>query len=404
MKEGKYNYIETVFLALLLILITVIFFKSPGTGDVGYWIEWIDNANTYGLVEGYKANGPQYPPLTSVILWFASKSLHFGEFTPFASIKIFISLFWLLTSFIFWIWTRDIVTVALLHLSLILSCALGYIDIFFAPTLILSMWAFKEGRLTLSTVLFSITILIKWQPIIIAPFIALYILNLTRNKNSGNIDFNKLSIQVFLPILIIIVLIFSMYGTSILEAFMGAVDSSYLSGQALNLNWLYTYYLHLFHPDVFGGLIDGQIKYIVAPPETKLVPRILFWTSYFVTLVLFYKSSKSYKNLILFSLFGYLLYFVFNPGVHENHLFSAIILSVLLLIESKKYLLSLFIIILISNINMLVFYGISGKGLPFDRVIGGVDITILLSIFNVCFILFFWLSNVLQAKNFTDAK
>jgi hypothetical protein len=409
MRDRKHKYVQTVFVILVLVLATTVFLHSPGTSDVRVWTHWFNNANIYGAVEGFKANNGPYPPLASVILLFAAKSSHLVGLQPFDAIKISIVLFLFLTSFIFWIWTRDIAIVALLHLSLLLnSVSLGYLDIYFAPSLVLSMWALKERRLTLFTVLFSIAILTKWQPIIIAPFVALYILNFTPGAHWKQVDFKRLSMHMLFPVIAIAILIFSIFGvTAVLKAFIAALNPEFLSGNALNFNWLITHLLHVLYPDRFGSLIDGQATHICVPTSLMitLIPRLLFWLSYIITVVLFFKRDKSYENLILFSLLGYLVYFTFNLGVHENHLFLATILSILLWLVSKKHLLSMIIIILMSNINIFVFYGIDGMGLRFSRVIGGIiDIALLLSFFNVCFITFFWVSNVLQSRNSTAAQ
>ena len=414
MKDGEQKYIQTVFLALLLILITMVFLHSPSTGDIGSWFRWINNASTHGIVEGFRINNIDYPPLASVILLFAAKSFHLLGLQSFEAVKISLALFLFLTSFILWIWTRNIAIVAFIHLSLLLSSITNaYIDIYFVPSLILSMWALKEGRLTLSTILFSISILIKWQPIIMAPFFALYVLNLMRGTHWKQFDFRKLLMQVLFPAIVIAILIFSIYGiTPILDAFMQALQMDkvrgYLSGQALNLNWIMTHFLHVFDPDRFGSLVDGRAKLINTgnvPLKIIFATKMLFWLSYISTLLLFLKSDKSYKNLILFSLLGYLVYFAFNVGVHENHLFIGAILSILLWIESKEYLLSMIIIVLINSINIFLFYGIGGEsGLPFSRVVGGIDMALLLSLFNVCFILYFWVSNILQTRNATMTK
>lgn len=219
--------------------------------------------------------------------------------------------------------------------------------------------------------------------------------------------------QVLFPAIAIAILIFSIYGiTPILDAFTKALqiegNYGFLSGNALNLNWVITHFLHVFDPDRFGSLVNGQAKLILAqnaPLKIVYLAKSLFWLSYIFTLVLFLKSDKSYKNLILFSLLGFLVYFTFNVGVHENHLFVGAILSILLWIESKEYLLSMIIIILINSIDIFLFYGIAGEpGLPFSRIIGGVDMALLLSLFNVGFISFFWISSVLKIRNSTTAK
>src|SRR5262249_40600305 len=85
---------------------------------------------------------------------------------------------------------------------------------------------------------------------------------------------------------------------------------------------------------------------------------------------------------------GYLAYFTFNVGVHENHLFLPIILGLFLAAQNRSYLPLALATALIANLNLLVFYGIDGKGLPFDRVVG-IDLSVVLAVLEVVFFLWF---------------
>jgi hypothetical protein len=389
--------IQTAFWGLLLLLLTVLFLNSHGTGDVNIFTRWANTADTYGLISGFKANA-DYPPFTMVILFCALKVSRLFGVETFGAIKLSILFFLCATSFVFWIWTRDILTTAILHLSLVLnSVALGYTDIYFAPTLVLSLWALKERRLTLFTVFYSIACLTKWQPLIIAPFILLYILNINHISQWKQIEFKKFFRGVLYPMLIILAIILAIFGfVDVLTAFIGGLSNVSLSGNALNFNWIVTHLLHVFFPAQFGGLIEGQAGAIdTMLLEIILVPKLLFLGSYTITFVTFFKRDKTFENVVIFSLLGYLAYFTFNTGVHENHLFLATILAVVLFWVNRRHLHTMLIVVLMSNIDMLLFYGIDGTGLHFPRVIGKtIDIALVLSIFNVSFFCFLWWTNI----------
>jgi hypothetical protein len=62
-------------------------------------------------------------------------------------------------------------------------------------------------------------------------------------------------------------------------------------------------------------------------PRITLLPRLLFWITYLLTLALFFRSEKTFSNLLIFAGLGYLCYYTFNTGVHENHLFLVAILG-----------------------------------------------------------------------------
>jgi hypothetical protein len=101
------------------------------------------------------------------------------------------------------------------------------------------------------------------------------------------------------------------------------------------------------------------------------------------------KEEKTFKNLLLFSIIGHLSYFIFNTGVHENHLFIASALSLILFIIDRKYLPLTITIIIADNLNLFLFFGIDGKDFPFNRVIG-VDITLIFAIIYLSTFLYFF--------------
>src|SRR5260370_27569027 len=79
---------------------------------------------------------------------------------------------------------------------------------------------------------------------------------------------------------------------------------------------------------------------------------------------------------------GYLAYFLFNTGVHENHLFPISCLAWILVFIDSSQLLRGINLSVAANINLFLFAGVFGQGLP--RVIAGVDITIWFTLANIC--------------------
>lgn len=403
MKNRKLKVFQTVLLFLFVIITGLGFLHSPGTFDVNDWQVWAKNADTEGLAAGFKANHENYPPLATVILVSALKAARLFGIGSFDSVKLAIFLFLCLTSFVFWLWTRDLLITAILHLSLLLnSVALGYIDIFFAPSLILSLWALKERKLTLFAVAYTVACLTKWQPLIIAPFIVLYILNISQIGQWKQIEFKRLLLKILLPVAMILVAIFCIFGVDEVALSLFRITSMhpYLSGNALNLNWITTHFLHVFYPDRFGGLINGEASFIVnTSPKLTVIPRLLFFFSYTIALLVLFKREKMFENMLIFSLLGYLAYFVFNTGVHENHLFIAAVLSVVLFWVNRKRVLIMLILILTNNMNLFLFYGIDGTGLKFNRTMGGlVDAALLFAFINVIFFSCLWLATILPGK------
>lgn len=397
--KADIGYMQRVTLIILFALITLSFFYSPGTGDVKIWIKWIKVVDASGPFEGFKAIQWDYPPLVAVIMFLIAKTAHIFSIDFFTALKLALALFLAVTSLIFWIWTRNPLITAIAHFSLLWnSLMLGYIDIFFAPFLVLSLWALKESKMATFTIFYSIACLIKWQPIIIAPFILLYILNISKISELKKIDYKTLMLNVLLPISIITIITIALFKTPFLMSFASAVNELYLSGDALNFGWIFTYLIRVFYPESFGPLIEGQATYIITRTlKVTIIPKILFFIFYATTFLSFFKREKGFESLIHYSLLGFLAYFTFNTGVHENHLFVPAVLAVILFFLNREHLVTSAYILIMSNINLIIFFGIDGMELKFSRVIG-IDITLLLSLLNVVFFLLIWYAECLQRK------
>jgi hypothetical protein len=419
-RRKTFERTQSILFVLLAILAGLMFTRSPGTGDVEAWKFWTNNAVVHGPVEGYAANQDAYPPLASAFLFGAFRL--FRSLAPdidsFSSVKLAIFVFLLLTALITWLWTRELKITLILYFSLLLnSVALGYIDILFAPTLLLSLWMLKERRLLWFTVFFTLSCLTKAPPLIIAPFIALYILDFRRIFSEPKAELKRLFLQVVLPAGGLIALVLVVYRvTPVWTAFnLSFRIHGCLSCYALNLNWIILHLLQVFQPDNYGGLQNGLAGYpgdeyrlvlTQPPPEIALVSRLLFWGFYLAALLLFLRSelarpssaaaqndtggefSERFVNLLVFATLGFLAYFMFNIGVHENHLFIVTILAVLIFWLDESLRAIAVILLIISNINLFLFYGVDGV-LHFPRLVGNLDVALPLAVFNVLF--FFYL-------------
>ena len=403
MFDPKISSMQKLVLALLMILVSLLFLNSHGTTDMEIWLQWSENADNLGVVAGFEANHADYPPITTAILLDAVRLGQVLELPALTAIKLSIILFLCLTSLACWLWTKDVGVTLLMHLALLLnSAALAYVDIYFAPTLVLALWALKQRKLLFFTVCFTIACLTKWQPLIIAPFILLYILDVKQWDDWKRINVKNLALRIVLPAAVLLGLTLLIFGAGpVWDAFRASASHNYLSGNALNANWIYTHFIRVFSPEQFGGLVNKQASYIITDsPQIQLVPRLLFILFYALTLAVFYRREKSFENTLLFSILGFMAYYTFNIGVHENHLFLVTILAVLLLWVNKAHWPEMLILILINNINLFIFYGINGEGPGFNRVLfRQVDFALVLAIFNVGFFLYFWLRTIRSPKS-----
>ncbi len=392
-----------IFLIVLVVMITLLPLHSGGTGDVLIWQGWIEAIERDGFISGYI---PVYPPLTWTILLGVSYAYHALNMDMLLAIKWALVFFLFLTSGIFLLWTRNLLLTVFFHISLILSSvALGYLDIWFAPALLLSLWALKERKIFLCTLFFTVACLVKWQPLIIAPFVLAYIVRPTGFKQWK--ETVKIVLRdVLLPSGLLVGLMILLFGQGLLLSLQDGMGHTGLTGNALNYNWLVTYILSSTQPERFGALANGIVNYIGitewGPDDWPLVliPRVLFGLFYVSGLIFMLRKVATFENFIRFVIVGYMAYCTFNIGVHENHFFMAGLLAVVLYWLSSRELYSTLIIVLIANINLFLFYGMNG-GYPYDRMIG-MDISIPLALFNVIFFIAFWAISGWQKPGIAD--
>jgi hypothetical protein len=369
--------------------LALLFFYSPGTSDVQVDLQWITHAGDLGFRAGYAANEDSYPPLVPWTLYSISQIGNKFNVDPSIDLKIAL-YFWLYATGFAFLWcTKNYQLTALLVFSLILnSVALEYLDIFVAPTLILAFWALRRYKIAWFTALFVASCLFKFQPLIVAPFILIYLVDATQaeSRRAGLARFSR---SVILPTLAVLIPCFAVFGIEIFKALGRAFTyHPQLSANATNFNWIVTYLFHLFLPAKYGALIHGRPD-LIEDPSISILCRAFFGICYLWSLAQFVRQKKTFEALIVYSILGYMAYFTFNVGVHENHLFLPMILSLFLAALNRSYLSLSLAIALIANLNLLVFYGIDGNGLPFDRVVGGVDLSLLVAFLEVLFFLRF---------------
>jgi len=185
--------------------------------------------------------------------------------------------------------------------------------------------------------------------------------------------------------------IMTVFGAAVIHSLKsGMTDDPVLSGNALNLSWLHTWALHLAQPGTYGALKDGQVDIIESytyEAFIKLLEKILFYASYGVVLTVFARQKKTFERLITYSALGYMSYFIFNTGVHENHLFLVSCLAWILVFVDSGHLVRCINLSIAANVNLILFYGLFGQPLPFRRVVAGVDVTVWFAFANLCLFL-----------------
>jgi hypothetical protein len=371
-----------IFLLVLTSLVATSFLFSAGTTDVGMFEKWMDEISGYGLVGGYVHSGTDYPPLSFVLLAAVIRFAAMFGATHLLVLKWLLLLFLFATSTCFYLFTRSVILTAALELSLILnSVGLGYLDICFAPFLIAALFYLERGKLNRGLCLFAISCCIKWQPLIIAPFVCLHVLRTARTERAGLKKFLRQSAPFLISAFAIATPLLVIFGTAIVAALQRAMTDDWLSGYALNVGWLHTWLLHLLRSDKYGALSQGVVETLKADASAKWLEKILFYASYALVFFLFVRRPATFRRLIAYSVLGYLSYFIFNIGVHENHLFLVCCLAWILVFFERDWLIRCVNLAIMANANLFLFYGCFGRRLY--PVVAGIDITILFAIANV---------------------
>ena len=250
---------------------------------------------------------------------------------------------------------------------------------------IAGLFFLQRGNLNLGFLLFAISCLTKWQPLIIAPFVCLYVLG---NAKQRAVDkSSKLQTQIIpfaLAAGIVGLPLFLIFGWKIFDSLHRAMTYHiFLSAYGLNLSWIHTWILHLAQPEKYGALQNGVIDIFQTRDFSVIWPeKILFYLTYAILLIAFVRQRKTFERLIVYSILGYMAYFVFNTSVHENHLFLVCCLGWILAFIDSGQLVRCINLSIAANANLFLFYGVFGQRL--NPVIAGLDITILFAVANIC--------------------
>src|ERR1700736_604467 len=373
-------------LFILTNLIALSFFFSPGTGDVSIWANWIREISIHGIVDGFSQSGTDYPPLAFVLLAAVSRCATAFGVSQFFALKCSLFLFLVATAACFYWFTRNLILTAAFELALILnSVGLAYLDIYFAPFLIAGLFCLQRGNLNLGFLLFAISCFTKWQSLIIAPFVCVYVFSGPEERVVEKKEHLKTKIVPFgLAIAIVALPLLFVFYWKILDSLQRAMTRHlFLSGYALNFGWLQTWALHLIDPEKYGALQNGEIDIFFSRDPLVVWPdKFLFYLSYIAIFVAFVRQAKTFERLIVYSILGYMTYFIFNTGVHENHLFLVCCLAWILAFLDSGQLIRCINLSMAANANLFLFYGVFGDRV--ERVFAGIDITLFFAVANIC--------------------
>jgi hypothetical protein len=405
--------------ALLLcmtFLLSVFLVRAQGTPDVLIWLKWMSIVHDEGIVAGYATivanfpktvmespayinGGGEYPPLAYAILYAAGRIGEMVGLTPFQSLKATLFLFHWAAVIVVLAASRSLLLAAAFSAAtLLFGVALGYLDTLFAAVLIAAFWALASGRNLLAVALLIVSVMIKWQPLIIAPFVAAYLFDMS-SLEAARDSFRRGLFRWVLAFGAVTVLVLALlFGSTTAVALKHATSHHFLSGLAMNLPWLEGYVLKvLFHPTFTAG---SEMTPPVPPALLQLPIKLMFWAVFVAVFVMAARSERTLRNCLLFSLLGSLTYCTLNTGVHENHWTLPLFLSFCLLIHDRSEASGMICLLVaaVANVNPFFFYGVTGQ--PVQPPVLGIDLSIPFAVLCVSI----WLALALYVWKATERR
>lgn len=352
-------------------------FSGPGTSDVQIWLRWMGGADRLGIIDGFIAARRDYPPLSFAILGALKEIADLVGIERAPAVKLLLAIFLAGTCLTFWLLSRQLASrLALVWTGvvgwtlLLVSVGLGYLDILYAPLLLVFVHLLLVDRPGWAAgVLFWTCVLIKWQPLILLPFVGLlFLAQFIRGQRAG-------LIRLLLTGAFMVGGCFAIFGEAFVSAFQRATSHQVLSGNAINFPWLLTHALHVADPETFGPLDAGLCQYVkVKDGGIRLIPRLIFGGFYLTALWRTLDPNITARRWMRLAVLGYLSYFTFNVGVHENHLFIPALLAVYGASQRIFTAIEVVAIAIGLNLNLLLFYGLTGARIDHARVIAGIDL------------------------------
>lgn len=406
------------FLISFMIILNLAFIPSQGTSDIVSWTQYaiatIQEKNPFiaqTLVD------QRYPPLSTVIISFFSnlweKQIGFRP-SPLGptevsqdyalSVKISIFVMYIATIFAYLLFVKskgkiNALIASFTTIALVVQTqGLADLNIHVLPSLLVSFLFFFRRRYFLSGLLYGLTISIKWQPVILIPLFFASILDPWTNIGSVVKYFVVFTSGLLIIPLVSWWLVYIQPGGT--EAIQRSFDylingAPMLSGQALNLNWIVTYLIHIFAPykDVSLSHLEGLNRQIPTGVAPFIFQGPLFLIFGFLVTFRYWLSQK--KDSIKFTSTALMIFFthhILNKSAYEKHLFYSVSLMLLLYLikPNTKNRLLLILFDIMTVMNLILFYGFTGPK-HVNRLFLGFDLTIAYSALYVfIYFIIFW--------------
>ena len=332
--------------------LSVLALPLPGTGDVAQFLRWTIKLQDWGLVEGYRTGNNPYPPLSPLWLAGAGWWAQATGMEPRAALKLLLFVVLLASTAIVLAWTRSVLFAGLFQLALLLnSAALGYLDVLFLPPLLL-------------------------------------IHALGPRAGPGDAAEPappRRPLAALLPALAVFGVTLAIFGLPLLDKLRRVTMDWFLCGGAFNLDWIATWVIRVVRPGWAGGLEPSGLCPMLSEidPLYMWPSKLLFLAAYLAILVAYWRRPKTFVNLLLWSTLAFLAAWLLSAGMHENHVYVAQVLALLLAWFDRRFVGTAAFWSLAANLNLLLTVGLAGGAIDAARVVAGLDVGLILSVVNL---------------------
>jgi hypothetical protein len=394
-EDGRFKTEAAGLLLAVAMVLTLLLLRAAGTEDVQAFLAWAKLAQQHGLVNGYRVmvdrwpetyfghhwelRGGEYPPLGFAWLYLVATLADIIGVSHLLMFKAAVLVFSFASTLMVGLYSRSLALAAAFQgATMLIATGLGYTDVVTAPFLIGTLWAVRVDRPVLGYILFVFGILIKWQLLLIAPFLLLHVLRVSDWSSVKRALTRPPFWQLASVTAGAILGIGAIFGDAPLQAFLCALRHPFLSGTALNVPWIATLFVRIVQSPDFS--IGDELNYVELPMPMLLPFKLVFFGLLAWILRRFLRVERSFENCLLFSVLGVVTYGVWNSAVHENHWFVALV-PAFLLAGTVSGTAARWVCLLIAamlNVNLFVFYGVTGQEVISRSV--GIDLSVVLAL------------------------
>lgn len=333
--KNMFNKTSSLLTIIVLTLLAQFFFwPNFGTLDMSAFVHFAEGVAEFGIRGGYSYYNLYYPPLPTVFIApfvTIGKYLEYETETKILILKIFLGFFYYLTAALIGIFaakkgktkegilfaiTLFLVNPAIFETTIILS----YLDILMFPSLLLMCWFLGRKKYFLAGIFLSIAFMTKLLPVLLLPLFFAWFVDYASKKPRIKIHV-KPALMGALGITLMSGIIIWYFGWNQIHTILQVSNDH---GQALS----YAYNA----PRILREWKNDN----TASPFVHDLGRVIFFATSTLLLIKFIQNKKTVERFAKTGVGIFLSYSLFFTGVHENHIFPALIMSFIAYLENKN--------------------------------------------------------------------